>query len=132
MNDKMIINLSFLSDLALLVLRVIVAAVFYSSGKSHAMQPEKRSESIGMSPGATRFLGIVELMGAISVAFGVYIQIGAVLLIGVMIGAISKKIFVWNTGFYSEEGFGWHYDLLLLCANLVFLTAGGGKLVLIG
>lgn len=128
----MILNLGFLSDFALLALRIIVAIIFYSSGKSHAMQPDKRSESIGMSPSATRFLGIVELIGAISAAFGIYIQIGAILLIGVMLGAISKKMFVWDTDFYSEEGFGWHYDLLLLCANLVFLTVGGGSLVLIG
>lgn len=128
----MILNLSFLSDFALLLLRFIVAIVFYSSGKSHAIQPQKRSESIGMSPGATRFLGIVELIGAISVAFGVYIQIGALLLSGVMLGAIFKKIFVWETGFYSEEGMGWHYDVLLLCANLVFLTTGAGTLVLVG
>lgn len=128
----MIINLSFLSDIFLLALRVIVAIVFYSSGKSHAMQPKKRSESIGMSPGTTRILGIVEMIGAFSVAFGIYIQIGALLLIGAMLGAIYKKIFVWETGFYSEEGMGWHYDILLLCANLVFLSGVSGNLVLIG
>lgn len=52
------------------------------------MQPVKRAESIGMSPGATGFLGITELTGAISVAIGIYIQIGAALHIGVMLGAI--------------------------------------------
>lgn len=128
----MVIDISPLSDFALLALRIIVAIVFYSSGKSHATRPVERAESIGMSPGTTRFLGIVELAGALSVALGIFIQIGAALLIGVMLGAIYKKIFVWNTGFYSEEGYGWHYDLLLLCANLVFLTAGGGSLILAG
>lgn len=128
----MIVDLTFLSDVAFLALRIIVAIIFYSSGKSHAMQPNKRSESIGMSPGATRFLGIVELIGAISIAFGIYIQIGAALLIGVMMGAIYKKIMVWGPGFYSEEGMGWHYDLLILCANLVFLAEGGGSFIIIG
>lgn len=128
----MIVDLTFLSDLAFLALRIIVAIIFYSSGKSHAIQPAKRAESIGMSPGATRFLGIVELTGALFVAAGIYIQIGAALLIGVMLGAIYKKTMVWGTGFYSKEGFGWHYDLLILCANLVFLTRGGGNLILIG
>lgn len=127
----MIIDLSPLSDVALLALRIIVAIIFFSSGKSHAMQSAERAESIGMSPGTTRFLGIVELTGALSVAAGIYIQLGAALLIGVMLGAIYKKTMVWDTGFYSEEGFGWHYDLLLLCANLVFL-ATGGSLILLG
>ncbi|MEX2346525.1 MAG: DoxX family protein [Balneolaceae bacterium] len=127
----MIINLSPLLDIALLALRIIVAIIFFSSGKSHVMKPDERAESIGMSPGATRFLGIVEIAGAISVAAGFYIQVGAALLAGVMLGAIYKKTMVWGTGFYSEKGYGWHYDLLLLCANLVFL-ATGGSLVLAG
>lgn len=130
--ENMLLDLTFFSDVAFLGLRIIVAIIFYSSGKSHAMQPAKRAESIGMSPGTTRFLGIVELTGAISVAAGIYIQIGAALLIGVMLGAIYKKTMVWGTGFYSEEGFGWHYDLLILCANLVFLTAGGGNIIITG
>lgn len=128
----MIIDLSSFSDIALLALRIIVAIIFFSSGKSHVMKPDERAESIGLSPGATRFLGIVELTGALSVAAGIYIQIGAALLIGVMLGAIYKKTMVWGTGFYSEKGYGWHYDLLILSANLVFLTAGGGSLILIG
>lgn len=127
----MLIDLSPLLDFALLALRIIVAIIFFSSGKSHVMQPAKRGESIGMPPGATRFLGIIEITGAISVAAGIYIQIGAILLIGVMLGAIYKKTMVWDMGFYSDKGFGWHYDLLLLCANLVFL-AMGGDLMLVG
>lgn len=78
-----------------------------------------------MSPEATHFLGTVEILAALSVAAGIYIQIGAVLLIGIMLGAIYKKTMVWGTGFYSDEGYGWHYDVLLLCANLVFLATGG-------
>lgn len=127
----MIIDLSSLFDFALLALRLIVAVIFFSSGKSHFLHAQQRAESIGLSPGATRMLGIAELAGAFSVAFGIYIQVGALLLIGAMAGAIYKKTMVWDTGFYSEEGFGWHYELLLLCANLVFLTTGG-SLVLIG
>lgn len=121
----MIFEITFLYDFAILALRIIVAIIFFSSGKGHFMKPDKRSESIGLSNQATLVLGIVEMVGAFSVALGIYIQIGAALLIAVMLGAIYKKIFVWNVGFYSKEGMGWHYDLLLLCANLLFLTASG-------
>lgn len=127
----MIFNTEPIFDFALLALRIVVAIIFFSSGKSHFMQPEERSESIGMSKTSTLVLGIVEMVGAVSIALGIYIQIGALLLIGVMLGAISKKIFSWNIGFYSDEGFGWHYDLILLCANLVFLTISG-KYVIFG
>ena len=127
----MIIDLHFFSDFALLALRIVVAIVFFSSGKGHFQHPKERGESIGMPPNITRLLGIVEMAGALSVAAGIYIQIGALLLIGTMMGAIYKKLFVWETGFYSDEGFGWHYDLLFLCANLLFLSTGG-QFVLIG
>ena len=127
----MIIDLTFLYDFALLALRIIVAIVFFSSGKSHLMKPKKRGEDLGLSPRVTRFVGIAEVVGAISVGGGIYIQAGAALLIGTMLGALYKKIFIWNTGFYADKGFGWHYDIIFLCANILFLAASG-RFILLG
>jgi putative oxidoreductase len=118
------------NDWSLLVLRLMVAAVFFWSGLAHARDPKGRGTSIGLSPGATLFIGIVEMAGALGVATGVLIQPAAVLLILVMLGAIQKKIFVWKTGFWGEKASGWHYDLMLVAMNFVLLTAGGGRLVL--
>lgn len=92
------------------------------------MQPGERSKSIGMSKSFTLLLGLGELAGATGVILGILIQVSAMILIIVMLGAISKKIFVWKTGFYEEKGYGWHYDVLLLASNLVILTTGGGSL----
>lgn len=115
-----------LVPISLLLLRIVIAIIFFSSGKSHMQNPVARGKSIGMSPTATSILGFVEIVGAISIAFGVYTQLGAVLLLMAMMGAMYKKIFIWKTGFYAEEGFGWHYDLLLLLgAFVIFATAGG-------
>lgn len=47
-----------------------------------------------------------------------------------MLGAISKKIFVWQTGFWEEKASGWHYDLMLVFMNLVVLTTNGGRYAL--
>ena len=127
----MIIDLTFLYDFALFALRIIVAIVFFSSGKSHLMKPKKRGEDLGLSPRVTRFVGIAEVVGAISVGSGIYIQAGAALLIGTMLGALYKKIFIWNTGFYADKGFGWHYDAIFLCANILFLAASG-RFILLG
>lgn len=124
-------ELTQFSDVALFFLRLLVAAVFAASGWSHATEPEARAESIGMSPSFTLGLGLVELAGAASVAVGVYPQVGAALLAGVMLGAIQKKALVWKTGFWGEESQGWYYDLLYLACNLVVMTTGGGALVLI-
>ncbi len=84
-----------------------------------------------MSSMATSILGFAEVLGAISVALGIFSQIGAVLIMLAMSGAIYKKIAEWNIGFYGKDGFGWHYDLLLLLATLVIFTTGGGRLEII-
>ena len=118
------------SDVALLSLRLVVAVVFFESGRRHASDPVGRAASIGLSPGTTRMLGWAEMAAALGVALGVFAQVGALVLMLVMLGAIQKKLFVWHTGFWGEKTYGWHYDLLFLVTNLVILTTGGGRLVL--
>ena len=75
-------------------------------------------------------LGVSEGAGSLGVAVGVFVQLAALGLIAIMLGAIQKKIFVWHTGFWGDKGYGWHYDLMLVVMNLVILTTGGGRLVL--
>jgi putative oxidoreductase len=123
-------EIPLLSDIALLLLRLMIAAIFATSGWAHATKPKERAESIDMSPSFTQLLGIVELLGAASVALGLFPEAGAILLIGVMIGAIYKKVFAWKTGFWGDEGQGWYYDLLYLVCSLVILTTGGGALTI--
>lgn len=123
-------QLARFTDLGLLLLRLMVAIVFVTSGWSHARKSAERSKSIGMSQGFTIFLGIVEVAGGLGVAFGVLTQLAAVGLILVMFGAIYKKIFEWHTGFWGEKTYGWHYDLMLLVMDLVILFTDGGNWVL--
>ena len=123
-------ELAGLTDLALLLLRLMIAAIFATSGWSHMTEPKERAEDIGMLPGFTLGLGVVEVLGAASIALGMFAQLGALLLIGVMLGAIQKKMFVWKTGFWGKEGQGWYYDLLYLVCCLVILTTGGGAIAL--
>jgi putative oxidoreductase len=119
------------SDVALLCLRLLVAAVFFTSGFRHAKDPVGRGESVGLSPGLSLLLGWVEMAAAVGVALGILAQVAALGLMVVMLGAIQKKVFVWHTGFWGEKTYGWHYDLTFLLANLVILTTGGGRLVLV-
>jgi len=115
---------------SLLLLRLMVALVFATSGFGHLKAPRQRAESIGMSVGFTVFLGVAEVAGALGLAAGVLTQWAALGLIVVMLGAIGKKIFVWKTGFWGEKASGWHYDLLFIVMNLVILCTGGGRIAL--
>lgn len=126
----MILDLTSLIPVSLLLLRIIVAIVFFSSGKSHLMNPVERGKSVGLSPALTRFLGIAEIIAAISIALGIFPQIGALIVFITMLGAIQKKIFVWKTGFYEDKGYGWHYDLIFLIAALLIISTNGGTYII--
>jgi putative oxidoreductase len=124
--------LSQFTDLTLLLLRLMVAAIFGASGWGDLKAPEARSQSIGMSKNFTIFLGAAELAGALGLAFGVLTQYAALGLILLMLGAIWKKIFVWHTGFWGKHGTdGWHYDLMMVLMSLVIVATGGGRYVLL-
>lgn len=124
-------ELAVLSDVALLFLRLLIAILFVTSGWGHLKEPETRGESIGFSPGATRLLGMVELTAGLGVGLGIFTQLAALALMGVMFGAIYKKMFAWKTGFWGDEGSGWFYDLLYLVCALVIASTGGGDIVLV-
>jgi len=119
-------------DVGLLLLRLMVAAVFVTSGASHISKAEERSKSIGESKRFTIFLGAAEVLGGVGVALGVLTQVAALGLILVMFGAIYKKIFVWHTGFWGEKSSGWHYDLMFVVMNLLIMFTNGGRYVLMG
>ena len=123
-------QLAQFTDLSLLLMRLMVAAIFITSGWNHLRDPKGRAQSIGLSPAFTTFLGAAELAGGLGVAFGVLMQVAAAGLILVMLGAIQKKIFVWHTGFWGEKAPGWHYELMLVLMNLVIICANGGRYVL--
>jgi putative oxidoreductase len=118
------------TDLSLLLLRLMIATVFVTSGWHHVIDPKGRAKSIGLSPGITMFVGAAELAGGLGVAFGVLTQLAAIGLILIMLGAIQKKMFVWHTGFWGEKASGWHYDLMLVLMNLVVACTNGGKYVI--
>jgi putative oxidoreductase len=120
------------SDIALLLMRILVGLVFVTSGWKHVQDPVTRGQSIGLSPGLTRLIGIAELAGGLGVALGVLTQFAALVLILIMFGAIQKKIFAWKTGFWGKHSDGWHYDLLFVVMCLVIASTGGGRYVLEG
>lgn len=97
-------QLAHFTDLALLLLRVIVAVEYFESGRRSFFQAEEHSSSSGMSKGFTQFLGLAEMAGALGVGFGVLTQLPALGLILIMLGAIQRKIMTCQTGFWGKDG----------------------------
>jgi len=124
-------QLAHFTDLNLLLLRLMVGLIFITSGYNHLKDPEARSKSLGTSKSFTIILGIAEVAGALGVAFGVLTQLAAFGLIALMLGAISKKLFSWHTGFWGKDTYGWHYDLMIILMNLLIASNDGGRCVLL-
>lgn len=122
-------QLPWLTIVAPLCLRLMVGAIYLTSGWRHMKDPAARCKDIGISKRFTLFLGAAELAGALGAISGVLIQPAAAGLILLMAGAIEKKILVWQTGFWGSTGTnGWSYDFMLLVMNFVIATTGGGSI----
>jgi putative oxidoreductase len=124
-------HLDGLTDYALLLLRLMAGLIYADSGFKDLRDPSARSKSIGMSKNFAIFLAVAELAGGAGIILGVLQQLAAIGLILIMLGAIQKKIFVWKTGFWGEDGLGWSYDLTLVSMLLVILSTDGGRFVLL-
>ncbi len=119
------------ADVGFLLLRLMVGAVFISSGFSDLRHPDERSKNLGTSKNFTIFIGVAEVAGSLGIIFGVFTQLAAIGLILVMLGAIQKKISAWHTGFWGDKNSGWHYDLMFVVMNLAILFTDGGRYVLL-
>ena len=124
-------DLAGLTDYALLLLRLMAGLIYADSGYNDLRNPGARSKSIGLSKNVAIFLAVAELAGGVGLILGVLQQLAAIGLILIMLGAIQKKIFVWKTGFWGEDGLGWSYDLTLISMLIVILATDGGRFVLL-
>jgi putative oxidoreductase len=122
-------RLELFTPYALLFLRLMAGLVFVDSGYNDLKSPGARSTSLGLPKGLLLFLGVAELLGGIAVIIGFLPQLAAVGLILIMLGALQKKMFVWKTGFWGKDGFGWNYELILVSMLLVILCTNGGPFV---
>ncbi len=124
-------HLAQFTDYGLLFLRIMAGANYVASGYDDFKDLDARSRDIGMSKSFTIFLAAAEIAGGVALILGVLQQVAAIGLILVMLGAISKKLFVWKTGFWGKAGPGWYYELTLISMLLVILFSDGGRYVLL-
>lgn len=121
-----------LGDFSLFILRLVVALVFGASGYYTLRDPTGRGKSFELGPTAAVGLGAAEVLGSVSLVTGILIQLAALGLILISLGAIQKKAFKWKSGIWGDKNSGWHYDLTYLAMNLVIVATAGGRWVLMG
>jgi putative oxidoreductase len=120
------------SDFGLLFLRLAVGAIFIVHGLQK-LTMWNMAPNAQMGAGALllmKLLSIIEPLAGAVLILGAWVNLAALVLALIMLGAILMKIFVFKVGFIALRATGWELDLALLAANLVLLLGGGGKLVL--
>lgn len=117
-------------DFALLVLRIVIAAVFLAHGLAKRgmwkMAPSEQMPAPMLWQ--MRVLSVVEPLGALAVLFGILTPYAAGGLGLVMIIAMYYKIFAWKKKFTGDGG--WEIDLILLASCIVLIALGAGVFAL--
>ena len=121
----------YFEDVAILLMRLLVALIFITSGWDALKDPQARAKDTGISTGFAILLGWAEALGGLGLVFGVLTQFAALGFIIILLGAMQKKIFAWHTGFYGENTYGWDYESLLVLMNLAIVATNGGAFTLL-
>jgi uncharacterized membrane protein YphA (DoxX/SURF4 family) len=115
-------------NVALLVLRIVTAAVFYVA--AYVKFPFWSHVPEGISPFmlfTTRLLSIVEPLGATAVLVGLLTRWAALGLIIILLGAIYVSQFVYGIGFVMPTSPGWNFPLSVLAGCIILTAFGPGK-----
>lgn len=115
-------------DTALLVLRLVVAAVFLYAGSAKwpfwSMSPEGMSVAM---LNLTRFLSIVEPLGSLALLLGFLTRWAAAGLGIIMVGSLYfARVTLGANLFTSQQGTGLDYNLLLLAGCIALFAFGAG------
>jgi putative oxidoreductase len=122
-------------DVALLVLRVLVGALFAGHGAQklfgwfggHGLaRTGGFFESIGLRPGRTAAAsaGTAEVAGGVLLALGLATPLAAALIVAVMTAAIARVH--WRQGLWITEG-GAEYSLVMIAVAFAVTAIGAGE-----
>ena len=112
---------------ALLVLRIVTAAIFYVA--AYVKFPFWSHAPEGISPFmlfATRLLSIVEPLGATAILVGLLTRWAAFGLIIILLGAIYVSQVVYKIGFVMPTSPGWNFPLSVLAGCFILAAFGPG------
>ncbi len=115
-------------ETALLLLRLIVAAIFLSAG--YAKWSFWSTVPEGMPAGMVnlmKFLSIVEPLGGLALVAGCLTRWAAAGLAIIMVGAIFIMQFAMHVAFMTPQGPGWAFPLIVLGACLALMAFGAGS-----
>lgn len=124
------------SALALAVVRMTLGSIFILHGAQKVFGVlggpglegfVQWGATIGLSPALAYAAAFAELIGGIMLFFGIAAELGALLTIPVMIGAVA--LVHWPHGYFMQVG-GFEYPFNLILLALAVIIGGPGKCTL--
>lgn len=116
------------NDVGLFILRLSLAIIFFYHGWPKMTKAAGMAQMIGMSAAMVFMLGLAEVVSAVAITIGFYIQWAALLMAVIMIGATYYKIVKWHMPFAAMDKTGWEFDLILFGGAVAILLGGGGSI----
>lgn len=121
---------------ALLIVRLMLGAIFIAHGGQKVLGLfggpglegfAQWSATMGIAAWLAYLAAFAEFIGGILLFFGIAAELGALMVIGVMLGAIW---FVhWHNGFFIQNN-GFEYTLSLIVFAFAIIVGGPGKVYL--
>jgi len=115
---------------ALLILRLITAAIFYVAAYFKFPFWSGVPEGMSVSPFllfTTKLLSIAEPLGATALVLGFLTRLASWGLIIILLGAIYVSQFVYGIGFVTPTSAGWNMTLAVLGGCVILAAFGAGK-----
>ena len=121
-------------DLALLVVRVVIGAMFTLSGFFKLTDPARRTKmeeslaNAGMARGLAPLVSAVELLAGLGVLFGLVTAISALGLLAISLGALITAAIpkAEGKGIHKFENILYTPEALLVAGALVLMATGPG------
>lgn len=115
--------------IALFLLRLVMGLMFIYSGFRKTKDVKSFSEKNDISHTLGYIVVTCEITAGVGLVFGIFTQIAALIVMGLMTGTMSKHIFQWKSPYWAAEG-GWEYDLIWFLIAFTILLTGGGRIAL--
>lgn len=122
-------DLNQYTDIGLLLMRLVVGFVFITAGGNKSQGIREFASKNGLPVTVAYALAATELLAGAAIALGLFTQLAALAIMGIMTGSMSFHIFRWKSPYWASEG-GWEYDLMLFTMAFVILLSGGGAIAI--
>jgi putative oxidoreductase len=115
--------------IGLFLMRLIMGFMFTYSSINKMKDIPGFSKHNEIPVGLGYIVVIFELLAGVGLILGIYTQIAALLVMGLMTGTMFKHIFQWKSPYWAASG-GWEYDLIWFIMALTILLTGGGQIAI--